>query len=346
MSAETMDEVRSGQDDAVVQSTARHVSRILERYALVLFTAAIVVFFSLDSATSSTFPTARNMRNVVGDESVLIIVTLAVLFPLICGEFDFSVGATTTASQIAVASAAAEHHLGLPAAVAIGVGTGVVVGAVNTVLVTKVGVSGIISTLGVGTLLGGLVTLYTHGAAIVGGIPPALTDFGANTELGIPTITICTLLVAAAVFYVLTYTPQGRYLYAVGSNRQAAGLVGLRVTRLVGASFLVSGALSGIAGVLLVARNGVGDPQVGGTTLTLKALSAAFLGATTIRPGRFNVLGAAVAVFFIAFSVSGLSLAGAQGWVSDVFNGAALVVAVAVSSYFARRRGRVPRNAG
>ncbi|GAA4978854.1 ABC transporter permease [Yinghuangia aomiensis] len=323
--------------DAGVPSR-RRVSLFLERYSLLLLTAAIIVFFCLDPATSSTFPAARNIKNVLGDESVLIVVTLAVLFPLICGEFDFSVGATATASQIAVASASAEHSLGVPLSVVIGVGVGVAVGAVNTILVTRVGISGIIATLGVGTLLAGLVMLYTDGRAIVGGIPTSITDFGANDVLGVPAITICTVGFGMLVLYALTFTPSGRYLYAVGSNRKAARLVGLKVERLIGGSFMLSGTLAGVAGVLLVARNGVGDPQIGGTSLTLEALSAAFLGATAIRPGRFNVVGAVVAVFFIAFSVSGLSLAGAKGWVSDVFNGTALIVAVAVSTYFARRR--------
>jgi ribose transport system permease protein len=320
----------------------RYVSMVFERYALIVVTAVIFLFFTFDSATSSTFPTAQNLRNVIGDQSVLVIVALASLFPLICGEFDFSVGATATAAQVAVA-AAGEHHLSLLVAIPIGLGVGLLVGLVNAIVVTRVGVSGIITTLGVGTLLAGLVTLYTKGAAIVAGIPVRLTDFGANLAFGIPTITICTFAVALVIMYFLAATPPGRYIYSVGSNREAARLVGLKVHRLVGGTFVLSGMLAGIAGVLMVARTGVGDPQVGGTTLTLQALSAAFLGATAIRPGRFNVIGTIVAVFFIAFSVSGLSLAGAEGWVSDVFTGTALVMAVAVSTYFARKRQQSPK---
>ena len=275
---------------------------------------------------------------MIANQSVLVIAALASTFPLVCREFDFSVGAVATTSQIAVGSAAAQHGLPLAVALLIGVGIGVVVGGVNAFVVTRVGVNGIITTLGMGLLLGGLLSLYTHDQAIVNGIPTALTSFGAGTVAGIPDVALLTLALAAGVGYVLTQTPVGRYLYSVGSNPSAARLVGLDVRRLVGASFVVSGALAGVAGAVILARDGIANTQVGGTTLTLQALSAVFLGATAIRPGRFNVLGTLFAVFFIAFSVSGLSLAGAADWVNDVFTGTALVVAVVVSTVVGRRQ--------
>jgi hypothetical protein len=121
-------------------------------------------------------------------------------------------------------------------------------------------------------------------------------------------------------------------------NRRAARLVGLPVERLVLLAFVLSATLAGLAGVLLVARNGSASPQVGTVGDSLQALAAAFLGATTIRPGRFNVPGTLVAIFLLAFTVTGLSLAGVAGWINDVFNGAALFVAVLISTVVGRRR--------
>ena len=201
------------------------VTLFLERYALVLITVGIIVFFATYSRTSEFYLSAPILRNVLGDQSVLIIVAMASLFPLICGEFDFSVGATATAAHVGVASATGEHGMPLAVGVAVGLGIGLIVGLVNAVLVTVVGVSGIIGTLGIGTILVGLVGYYTHGAAIVSGIPTSITDFGANLTVGVPTITLCTLVVAAVIHYVLTSTPPGRYLYSVGSNRSAAHAV-------------------------------------------------------------------------------------------------------------------------
>jgi ribose transport system permease protein len=99
---------------------------------------------------------------------------------------------------------------------------------------------------------------------------------------------------------------------------------------------VISGALVGLAGVLQVARQGGGNPQVG-LSFMMPALSAAFLGATTIHPGRFNVPGTVLAVFFLATSVSGLALAGVDNWVESLFNGTALVLAVGLSTVLGRR---------
>ena len=142
---------------------------------------------------------------------------------------------------------------------------------------------------------------------------------------------------AGLVYYLLEHTPFGRYLHALGSNWSAAGLVGLSANRLVLQSFVVSGLLAGTAGVLQLSRVGSASPQVG-ENYTLPALAAAFLSAAAIRPGRFNAGGVIVAVFFVATINSGLALAGAEAWVSDVVNGTALIVGVALSGLFRRDR--------
>ena len=139
----------------------------------------------------------------------------------------------------------------------------------------------------------------------------------------------------------LEHTPFGRYLHSIGSNRDAARLVGLPVERYVLLAFVLSGALAGLAGVLLVARNGGASPQLGTVVDTLQALAAAYLGATAIKPGRFNVVGTMMAIFFLAFTVTGLSLAGVANWINDVFNGAALFVAVLISTIIGRKRAGV-----
>jgi ribose transport system permease protein len=133
------------------------------------------------------------------------------------------------------------------------------------------------------------------------------------------------------VYYALNHTPLGRYAYAIGSNRSAARLVGIRSRLVLGGTFVASGALSGAAGVLEVARAGSADPNIG-ATLTLPALAAAFLSVAAIRPGRFNVGGTLVAIFFLAVLNSGLNLAGAADYVQNYVNGAALIVGVALSA--------------
>ena len=142
---------------------------------------------------------------------------------------------------------------------------------------------------------------------------------------------------AVLVWYLLGHTPVGRYLHSVGSNPQSARLVGLNVPRLVGLSFVLSGFLAGVAGVLLVARQGGGNPGLG-QTFVLPAFAAAFLGATAFKPGRFNVGGTVLVVFLVAFSTTGLALSEVGTWVEPVCQGGALIIAVAISTAIARHR--------
>jgi ribose transport system permease protein len=191
--------------------------------------------------------------------------------------------------------------------------------------------------LGTATLVGGLVSLYTKDQVILG-MPQGLIDFGTLNWLGVPRVVWLLAAVALVIAYILGHTVYGRRLLSVGANPRAARLVGIRVPLVVMASFVIAGALAGVAGLVELARTGSGNPQVG-PGYTLAALAAAFLGSTTIRPGRFNVPGTIVGVFFVAVSVNGLTLAGAADWVDPVFNGAAVVVAVSASTVLAHRRG-------
>jgi ribose transport system permease protein len=145
------------------------------------------------------------------------------------------------------------------------------------------------------------------------------------------------ILVALLVWYFLMQTPPGRHLEAIGSNESAARLVGLPVDRLVAIAFFASSFIGGVAGVLLTSRQGGADPTSGPAFL-FPALAAVFLGATTIRPGRYNVWGTVIGIFLIAVAINGFTFLGAQSWVSPVFNGAALVLAVLVSTLMGRRR--------
>jgi ribose transport system permease protein len=258
------------------------------------------------------------------------------MFPLIAGHFDFSVGAMTVLA--AVVCAGTNVRLGLPLAVSIllAIGVGLTIGLINGILVARFGLNSFVSTLGMATLIGGLVQWYTGGQAIIG-IDAALLQFGSRQWFGVPRVLFVVVIVAVVAWYVLGHTPFGRALYAIGSNARSADLVGLPRMNYTLLAFALSGTLAGIAGVVLTARTGGANPDAG-TYLIFPALAAVFLGATAIIPGRFNVLGTVIGVLFVAVSVSGLTLAGAQNWVDAVFNGAALIIAVFVSSYLRRRR--------
>ncbi len=308
----------------------------LEAYAFVGLLLALAIFFSVFPETSDTFPGSANIQTLISSNSVLAVIALAALVPLVCYEFDLSVGAIAGISSIYVADALS-HGTSIPVAIVIGIGIGASVGLVNALLVTRARVNAVITTLGMSIVLAGAINMKTSGSAITGNIPAALTDFGTGTTFGIPRPAFVLALVAVLVYYLLTHTPYGRYLYAFGSNRGAAKLVGIRTNLLLGSTFLISGSLAGAAGVLQVARAGSADPRIG-DSFTLPALAAAFLSAAAIKPGRYNVAGTLVAVFFLAVLNSGLNLAGAPEYVNLYLNGAALIVGVALAVRLGRRR--------
>jgi ribose transport system permease protein len=309
-----------------------------ERYALLVAFGAMFLFFSVWPKTSSTFPTAANIKNVLGNEAVFGLLALAIIIPLAAGEFDFSVGSVAGLSQVLCAGFMS--RLGMPVilAVLIPIGIGAGIGLLNGNTVARIGVNSLIVTLGVSNVLLGIVEWYTGGQTIINNISQGLINIGSGEWLGLPRTIYFLAVAAVLVNYLLEHTPFGRYLYSIGSNRDAARLVGLRVENYVLLGFVLSGTLAGIAGILLVARNGSGSPQVGTIVDSLQALAAAYLGATAIKPGRFNVPGTMAAIFFLSFTVTGFSLAGVANWINDTFYGAALFAAVLVSTIVGRKR--------
>jgi ribose transport system permease protein len=315
--------------------TRRLVADRLEALALPACLVAAALFFTVYGPTSATFMTVANIRVLIGGQAVVALVALALLVPLCANEWDLSVGATAGLSAIFAASVMT--HDGLLAGVLVGLGLGVAVGLANALIVTRFKVNAVIGTLGTMTIIGGVINWKSHGVAIVSDIPQSLVNLGSENWLGIPRIAIVLAAIAIATHYLLEYTPYGRYLYAFGSNPTAARLVGLRTRLLVASTFVVAGLLAASAGILSVARSGGATPTIG-DQLLLPAFAAAFLSAASIKPGRYNVGGLLVAVYFLAVINNGLSLAGVAPYVSSFVNGGALVIGVGLATYLGRRR--------
>lgn len=310
-----------------------------ERFALPLLVVVVCVLFASLPASRAAFASIGNIQAVLGNVSVVSILAVAAIFPLVAGHFDFTIGATAALSSIGVAATMSHARMPLLVAVVFGVALGLAVGLVNAFLVAVLHLNAFIVTIGGATLIPGLISWYTGGVDIVQGIDPALARFGAARIGVVPLTFVVVLIIAVVAWLVLARTVFGRQVAAAGANANAARLMGMRVDRLSFISFLISGALAGVAGVLLTARNG-GGMNGAGVDLLFPALAAVFLGATAIDPGRFNVWGTLVGTFFVAVAVSGLTLAGAASWVPAVFNGTALILAVAVSTAMARMRKR------
>ena len=313
------------------QGTARSA---LYRYAVVFTLVLFIVGFSLLLPT--TFFTLGNFRTIVSSQAVLMILSLGLTLPLTTGEFDLSIGPMLGCAAVLTAFFAGQSHLPLAAVIIATVLVGVLAGLLNALFVVRIGVNAFIATLGVATMITGL-TLAVSDGQILNTVPQPLVDFVQHQFFGLAVPVYVAFALAIALWRLYEHTPLGRHLFFVGEGREAARLVGLKVDRLRAGAFVASGAISAIAGVFTAGQLGAADPSVGPNFL-LPAYAAAFLGATTIKPGRFNAWGTVVALYLLVTGVTGLELLGTSSWVQEMFNGAALLIAVTFARFVAREQ--------
>jgi ribose transport system permease protein len=281
------------------------------------------------------FLTSSAFTTILSSQAPLLIATLGLTITLIVKEFDLSIGANLVFVDVMVAALAVNHDVPLALAVVLAVAAGIVVGAINALLVVCIGIDSFIATLGMSTLLTG-VSLWVAGSTIISDVPAGLTIAAASQLFGVPAVVYYAFGLAIILWFGLTHLPIGRYLYFVGANEEVARLAGLRSKRLKAGAFIASAGIVAIAGVMQAGTVGSADPTAGGTFM-LPAFAAAFLGATAVRVGKFNVWGTMIASYLLFTGITGLALLGHTGWVQDVFNGLALLVAV-IAARFARRK--------
>jgi len=210
-----------------------------------------------------------------------------------------------------------------------------VVGVVNGALVVWIGVDSFVVTLGSFSALAGLAYLVTQ-SSIIAGVPSELVNAVRSDVFGIPLVTWYAWILAALLWFVYQLTPLGRYMLFIGGNGDASRLAGIPVARIRFGAYVASGLLSSIAGVIFLGYFGAVDPGVGSQYM-LQPLAAAFLGTTAIVIGRFNALGTVVALYLLIVGITGLQVLGAQTWVTNLFYGLALIVAVTASKLAGRR---------
>jgi ribose transport system permease protein len=304
------------------------------RYGLVILLVLLIATFSV--LRPESFATWQNYRSILDNQTVIVLLAMATMVPLIVGQFDLSVAATLSLSQTLALGLASLH--GWPVAMSLGaaVFAGAAIGLVNGIVVVRLKVSAFIATLASATIIGGLGVWFTGGEVIFGDVPDAILNINARVS-GFPLSVVYVTVVAAILWVALNRHTIGRRMYAVGSNPRAATMTGVPTNTYVIGAFMVSGVLAAVAGILLGARLGSAQPS-SGDALLLPAYAGAFLGATAIKPGRFNVVGTVVSVYAVAVAVSGLQQVGAPVWFISVFQGAILIAAVALSGYAHRAR--------
>lgn len=313
--------------------------RLTSNYGMVLLT---VVLFALFAALRpNSFATILNFQLLASSKSVLLILALAVTVPMVAGKIDLSIGYGIGLWQVMSLSWQL-HGIDYRVVILLSVLGGGVIGLLNALLVELAQVDAFIATLATGQVIYSITYWYTGGQQVTDSTGQRAAGFDQLSQWSIGPIPgpfIIAVLLGIALWLVLDYLPVGRYLYAVGANPAAARLTGIPRRRYVVGAMVVSGMLTAVAGIILASQQaGVAQANIGPDYL-LPALAAAFLGSTTIRPGRVNALGTILGVAIATIGISGLQqLFPNQFYLEPLFNGLTLVAAITIASLASRRR--------
>ncbi len=291
-----------------------------------VFIATLAFFQAMDSKMLS----GANISNILNQISILAVVTVGASFVVFAGGFDLSAGAVVALAGV-LAATVVDQTGSVAMGLAAGIGVGVLVGSINGFFVGYLNVSPLIVTLGALNICRGLALIIADGAAVYS-FPPGFTELGTAKIMGIPVL----FLLAAAVFFagavVLRYTTFGLNLYAVGGNPTAARLSGVNVALVRVAAFGVSGLTCGIAGMLLCARTGGGEPMAG-FLYELEAIAAVVLGGAALSGGEGRLWRSMLGILLLTVLGNGLNIIGVHPHWKGVFIGAVLILAASLDAF-------------
>jgi ribose transport system permease protein len=310
------------------QRGRRLANGVLTRFGVVLVWGAMAVFYA--AMVPETFLTFGTFQTIFGSQSTLVFLCMAAVCTFVVGEFDLSIASIMGVAATVLPVLAVNHGLAEWQAVVLALLVAAACGAVNGFIVVVLGVDPIVTTLGMSVLLLGLAQWMSNLVAVTG-LSEDLSTLAVYNVAGLPVSFYYGMALVIVFALVLGYTPLGRHMAFVGANKDVARLSGIRVQRIRFGAYVFSGVSAGCGGVLLAASVGGFDSNTSGTYL-LPALAATFLGTAVVQPGRFNPIGTAITIYFLVTGIVGLQLLGYASWVSNVFYGAALVVAVTLST--------------
>jgi ribose transport system permease protein len=310
---------------STTRSGRRSLTFGLDRFSgLYLLALCIVVF---GTWKPHLFLTAATLHSVASQQVVVAMIAIAVLVPLATGTYDLSVGASANLSALVAVSLQNYDHFSPLLAIVVAVLVAIIVGFVNGFIVVRLRVSSFIATLAMASILAAIQTMVVGASQPLSPTASVWTKLTQTKVGGFQIVVVYLVVIAVIIWWLIDYTPVGRYLFAVGGNNEAARLAGVNPGKWIWLSLVASSGISGLAGVLFASQ--IGPSLTFGTAMLLPAYAAAFLGSTQLRPGRFNVWGTLIAVYALATGVQGLQFVTGVQWLEDMFDGVALITAVA-----------------
>ncbi|MDN4482258.1 ABC transporter permease [Demequina lignilytica] len=291
---------------------------------------AIVLVVTIIGTQNSLFFTVGNLRVIGTAIAIMGLLAVVQTVVIILGALDISVGSVaglTSVTSAMIFTATGGALFGIAGAV----GIGIVAGLINGCIIVFGRVNPVIATLATLAAYKGIAQLVSDGRAQgFTGADPVFTFLARGTVLGIPALIWVLIIVAVAAHVVLKYTAAGRNIYAVGGNNTAARLAGININRYILACYAATGAVAAIAGVLITARTGSGQPVSGSEGLELEAITAAALGGAALKGGKGAISGTILAVILLGVLTNGMTLLGVNSFWQNVAKGALLVTAVII----------------
>ena len=302
----------------------------LQRFSAVYLWIVFLVLFGV--LQFHLFLTVSTFQVVFSQSAVTAVLGLAFLVPLTTDAYDLSIGEMMSLTIVLMNWMTLHTRLPIGVIAALVVVTSALIGAVSGFVVVKLRVNSLIATLGMSEVLSSIQLYISQNHQESGSFSSVFVAVGNDKLFGIPYLDLYMIVIALVLWFVLEQTPLGRRMFAVGGNREAARLAGISANRIIWGSLIASAAIASVAGVMYTAQVGAYTGDIGQGYL-FPALAAVFFGASQLSQ-RPNVWGTLIAFFALAFGIQGLTLQFGAGafWVSPLFQGVALIGAVAIAS--------------
>ena len=313
----------------------------LSKWGTLISLGLLIMLFSV--GRPEVFMTVRNMLNILNQVSILGMIAFGLTICLVVSLYDLSIGAMATFGGYFAArflmELGIENGLVVVTVLLLVMALAAVIGMVNGALISYLGISAIVETLAMSFVVTGVILGVSGGRTVYATeIPDAFTIIGQGKIAGIPNPVLILLLLALLLWVFLEHTQTGRNMYALGGNREAARLSGISFSRYALLAMGISGACAALGGLVAGANLGAGRPQGVGEVYLLNAFVAVFIGASTLKPGKFHILGTAVGVLLIGVINNGLSVMGVPTFWQYIVQGGILILALISASLNAVRR--------
>ena len=310
----------------------------LARYGTLASLAALLIVFSL--SRSDVFPTVDNLLNIMNQVSILGTMAFGLTVCLVMGLFDLSIAAMATLGGYVATFLLVQYPdtISVPLAVLISLAVAGAIGVSNGLIVSYLGISAFIATLATGSIITGAMLGISNSKTIITGIPDEFLVIGQGSVFGVSNPILIMLAIGVILWLLLEHTQLGRHLYAIGGSAEASRLSGIAVKRYAPIALAICAGCAGLGGLIAASVLGAGRPQGVGDTYLLNAFAAVFIGASSLRPGKFHIIGTFIGVMLIGVINNGLSVMGVPTYWQYIVQGVLLIIALFSAGLLTMRR--------